>query len=88
MQTSHGTSATQEFGEIVAAACELGSWVAADRAMARDLATRHLERVLLHGRNARLRAELADLARELEWPGKGRAKRGRDTKRSMARAAG
>ena len=43
----------------------LGHAVGSDRTTTGELAARHLERVLLHGSNARLRAAMADLAREL-----------------------
>ncbi|MEA2700328.1 MAG: hypothetical protein QOI66_4599 [Myxococcales bacterium] len=52
-------------GEIVAASCDLGSVVAADRAKALDLAASHLGRVLARSRNARLVRALAEMAREL-----------------------
>ncbi len=65
MQTKHEISTTLTLGEAVAAAYELGSAVAPDRATAADLAARHLERVLVRGSNARLALALEDLARDL-----------------------
>jgi hypothetical protein len=52
-------------GEIVAASCDLGNVVAADRAKALDLAACHLGRVLARSRNARLMQALAEMAKEL-----------------------
>jgi hypothetical protein len=72
-----------KFGDIVEAAYELGSLLAPDRAMAGDLAARHLERVLVRGGNLRLVAELADLARDLA-PSASHARRSR----SHARPSG
>jgi hypothetical protein len=69
MQTNHADSPVLRLGEIVAACYELGTTVASDRAMAADLAARHLERVLVRGSNARLVAALTDLARELDRRG-------------------
>lgn len=58
-------SKTLNLGEIVTAACELGGTLTADRAVATELAARHLERLLVRGRNARIAAALAELANEL-----------------------
>lgn len=52
-------------GDVVAAACDLGDVIAPDPATASDLAVRHVERVLVHGRNARLVAALRHLDRLL-----------------------
>jgi hypothetical protein len=65
MQTQQGISQTQRLGDFVAAAYEVSSAVAPDRAMANALAARHLERVLARGANVRLVAALRGLAREL-----------------------
>jgi hypothetical protein len=54
-----------QLGEVVVAACELGSRVAGDPATAAELAARRLERVLVRGGNLRLEAALAELANEL-----------------------
>jgi hypothetical protein len=53
------------FGEVVAAAYALSNGIATDRAIVADLAVRHVERVLAHGRNARLVAALKELDRLL-----------------------
>jgi hypothetical protein len=56
MQTKHLDSQTQKVGDAVVAAFDLGNSVAGDRAIAGELAARHLERVLVRGSNARLAA--------------------------------
>lgn len=65
MQSKKERSRAPMFGEVVAAAYELSNAVAPDRATAADLAVRHVERVLLHGRNTRLVAALKELDRLL-----------------------
>jgi hypothetical protein len=65
MHRNVGESMTLYLGQIVTAACDLGGTIAADRAVATELAARHLERVLVRGRNARIAAALAELANEL-----------------------
>ncbi len=77
MRTKYEIATTPTLAEAVAAAYELGSAVAPDRATAADLAARHLERVLVRGSNARLALALADLARELA-PAGPRARRARN----------
>jgi hypothetical protein len=54
MNRNVGESQTLNLGEIVTAACELGGTIAADRAVATELAARHLERLLVRGSNARI----------------------------------
>jgi hypothetical protein len=63
--TMQNGEAMMNLGEIVAASCDLGNVVAADRAKALDLAACHLGRVLARSRNARLVQALAEMAREL-----------------------
>lgn len=62
MRTNDSNSDVPNVGEMIAAACEMGSAVASDPALANELAARHLERVLVRGSNARLAAALAVLA--------------------------
>ena len=63
MQTQHGTA--QTFGDLVATSYDLSSAIASSSETAAVLATRHLERVLLHGSNLRLTSTLARLGRQL-----------------------
>lgn len=62
MKGNVGEPQRQNFGEVVAAACDLGSAVAPDRVTAMWLATRHVERVLVRTGNARIFAALAEVA--------------------------
>ena len=71
------------FEQVVEAAFELGGAIAPDRATAAELATRHLERVLVRGRNAHLLVTLKNLARELEPTTNRRAPRGSHRGRSV-----
>jgi hypothetical protein len=64
MKRNVGESQTQNFGEVIVAACEFDSDVAPD-ATAMERAALHLERVLVRGSNARIAAALAELAAEL-----------------------
>jgi hypothetical protein len=65
MRTTERNSAGISLGEVIAASCELGSAVSADRGVAAELAARRVGRVLAQGGNARLAAAVALLAREL-----------------------
>ena len=63
MQTKIGRSGAPLFGGSVAAAYELNNRLAPDRPAAAELAVRHVQRLLIHGRNAALVAALPDLDR-------------------------
>ena len=92
MRTKDSNSDAPNVGDMVAAACEMGSAIASDPAVANELAARHLERVLVRGSNARLAAALAVLAlqftpevpradrahRAVRSPDRGRHQRGAD----------
>jgi len=69
MQTNQLIAQTKRLGDVITAAYEVSDEISPDRAVANELAARHLERVLVRGANLRLVAALRDLARELAAPG-------------------
>ena len=88
MQTNKLSEQTKKLGDVITAAYEVSDAITSDRAMADELAARHLERVLVRGGNLRLVAALRDLARELA-PARARAVRSkpRDARWAPARLA-
>ena len=65
MQTNRLVAQPKKLEDVITAAYEVSDVITADRAMATELAARHLERVLVRGANLRLVAALRHLAREL-----------------------